>query len=115
MNMDVQLKCPKCGESTLEHQQYDFSQYQHLTPVQDITGRTDYAISMQYQCSCCKGKWKSTNGELYNQLQSHFQQAYPVDPRYTSFNRHLTLTKTCIMEKLMVTYGNGDQPGYFMS
>jgi hypothetical protein len=107
-NFKLRCPCSNCS-GKMTHERYDFCRYSHLTPVQDITGITSYAVSMRYKCSECKKVFKGNDGELYNQIPFHFRQGYPVDPRFTKKHIHLTTTTTRILEPLMVTHGNGDQ------
>ena len=51
----------------------------------------------------------ATDGRLFHQVPFHYRQGYPVDPRYaTPGEQQLNQTTTEVMEKVMVTYGNGD-------
>ena len=103
------LWCKKCGIGEFIKQQFDFVTHGFATPLCDISGVTSYAISMNYRCNHCGKTSKANDGELYHQIPFHLRQGYPVDSRYAIRNEmHLTLTSTRIMEKLLLTYSNGE-------
>ena len=106
-----QMNCP-CGNCNgkMSHDKYDFTRYGGVTPLQDISGITSYAISMWYDCNKCTRRYKANDGRLFFQVPFRYRQGYPVDPRFAiKYEHHLTLTTTRVLESLMLTYGNGDQ------
>jgi hypothetical protein len=47
---------------------------------------------------------------MFHQLPYHIRRVYHVDPKYAVNNEvHISLTTTRVIEKLMITHGNGDQ------
>ena len=105
---NLKLACP-CCDCAMISDLYDITRYGGITPVQDISGVTSYAISMWYTCSNCKESYKGNDGGLFNQISSHYRRAYPVAPRYAvGYDVHLTEPTTRVLKNLMLTYGNGD-------
>lgn len=78
----------------------------------DLDGNTLYAASMTYKynnkrCDC---KCKATEGRMYHQFPYHIREGYPVDPKYAVKEEvHLSLLTTRVMEKLIITHGNGKE------
>ncbi|CAJ1917928.1 unnamed protein product [Cylindrotheca closterium] len=115
----IQLICPECRKGELIHQKYDYKTSGFATPIIDISGVTSWACSMKYKCNNtarCDYRCKGNDGPLLAQLPAQFRNAYPVDPRYALSNkRHLSQTFTNVMDKLMITHGNGDQLAQLLS
>jgi hypothetical protein len=105
------LRCPFCTSGELIHQQYDFKHHGFATAMFDISGVTDWACTMNYQCNKCSGYCKGNDGRLLAMLPTQFQNAYPVDPRYAMVEKrtHIKKTFSNVMDKLMITHGNGEQ------
>jgi hypothetical protein len=105
------LRCPFCTSGELIHQQYDFKHHGFATAMFDISGVTDWACTMSYQCNKCSGHCKGNDGRLLAMLPTQFQNAYPVDPRYAMVEKrtHIKKTFSNVMDKLMITHGNGEQ------
>ena len=106
---DFQPRCFECG-GTLIHDQYDYKQHGYATPIFNVSGSTDYSVSMMYNCSLCKNRCKANDGRVLASIEVPFRNGYPVDPRYAVKKQtHLSKTFTSIMDKLFITHGNGDQ------
>ena len=108
----ILLKCPCCTTGELIHQKYDFRMSKGFaTALQGIEGETDWAVSMKYQCNECKEWVRANDGRLLATLPTQFRNAYPVDPRYavTNATRHLKKSCTNVMDKFLISHGNGNQ------
>ena len=105
------LKCFECDTGIMIHDAYDFRLSGFLTAIIDFD-RTDYAASMVYQCNNpnCNKRCKANDGRMLYQLPPHYRSGYPVDPKYAVNKQlHLSKTTTRLIEKLMITHGNGDR------
>ena len=106
----IEIKCPECEKGEMIHFRYDFRNHGFVTPIIDLSGNTDYAASMMYDCNNCPFSCKGNNGKLFNQFSYHLRTAYPVDARWASSNEvHMNETATRVIENLIVTNGSGDQ------
>lgn len=107
----IHLQCPTCTHGEMIHQQYDFKHHGFATALFDISGVTDWACSMTYKCNNCEFSCKGNDGRLLATLPAQFRNAYPVDPRYAIGGRrtHIKKTFSNVMDKLMITHGNGEQ------
>ena len=105
------LQCFHCNNGDLISQQYDYC-HGYLTPIFDLDGTTSYAASMTYKCNngYCGQTCKAADGRVFHQLPFHIWKGYPVDLKHAVKQEvHLSLSATRVMEKLMVTHGNGEQ------
>ena len=103
-----QPTCFECGE-TMVHDKYDFQSYGYASPIFDISGRTDYAVSAIYQCAC-GNRCKASDGRILIQVPIQYRRAFPVDPRYAvKQERYLSESFSRVMDKMFITHGNGDQ------
>ena len=101
--------CYKCGDEMIRDK-YDFKSHGYATPIFDITGVTDYAITPTYHCKNCQEKCKGNDGRMLMNVPVPFRNAYPVDPRYAiGVESHLNKSFTKVMDKLFITHGNGNQ------
>ena len=103
--------CPECNNGDLISTKYDYRSHGCLTPIIDLDGTTAYSVNMMYECNnpTCGKTCKTNDGRVYHQLPSHIRSCYPVECKYAVKNKiHLTKTVTRLMDKLMITHGNGD-------
>ena len=104
--------CYECGHKMI-HDEYDFQSHGYATPIYQVTGITDYAVSMYYNCSNqeCKCRCKANDGRILMTVPLEIRNGYPVDPRYATDNkeRHLAKSFSRVMDKLFITHGNGEQ------
>jgi hypothetical protein len=72
---------------------------------------------MKYKCNKCSKTLRGNDGRLLANLPAQLRSAYPVDARYAKAGatRHLKASFTNVMEKLMITHGNGEQLCTMMS
>ena len=106
------FKCPceDCNDGLMKRGFWDFATHGVLTPIQHVDGSTAYSINRQYKCNKCGFTCKANDGRLFHQLPSYYRRAYPVDPRYAvNYQIHLSKSASQLVEKLMLTYGNGEQ------
>jgi hypothetical protein len=105
------LRCPFCTSGELIHQQYDFKHHGFATAMFDISGVTDWACAMSYQCNKCSKYCKGNDGRLLAMLPTQFRNAYPVDPRYAMGEKrtHIKTSFSNVADKLFITHGNGEQ------
>ena len=104
-----QPTCFDCGD-TMIHDAYDFQTRGYATPIFDVSGTTDYVVSMQYGCPKCGNRCKSSDGRILMQVPLPKRSGFKVDPRYTvNKERYLSLSFTRMMDKMFITHGNGDQ------
>ena len=107
---DVVIHCPECKDGVMIHDRFDFKTGGVATPIVSLSGTTNYAISMKYQCKKCQCTSKANNGALYHQFPFQYRKSYPVDAAWAGSNTmHYDETTTRIIENLMPTNGNGNQ------
>ena len=104
-----QPTCFNCG-AIMIHDQYDFQTHGYVIPIFDITGKMDYACSMQYDCKRCDNRCKASDGRILMQVPVQYRNGFDVDPRYTvNKETYLSLSFSQVMDKIFITHGNGDQ------
>ena len=118
----IHLKCPCCPNQVdageLTHEKYDFRLLTGFaTALQGIEGETDSTVAMKYKCNKCSKTLRGNDGRLLANLPAQLRSAYHVDPRYAKevATHHLKASFTNVMEKLMITHGNGGQLCTIMS
>jgi hypothetical protein len=103
------LPCCFCDEGELVPERWDFLKNKKLTPVFDVSGRTEWVAAMRYKCKCCKKLVAANDGNLMRKLPYHVRACYPVDCRYARPGKfHLSLATSRLLEKLLVTDGSGE-------
>ena len=112
----IDLRCHKpsngiyniCNGNFIHQSSYDYKENDAVTIVLDPEGNTNYAVSMRYKCNRCKQVLKGNDGELFGHLPYHHRKGYDVDPKYATGQKHLTMSASNIMERVMVKDGSGD-------
>ena len=77
------LPCCFCDQGELVPERWDFLKNKKLTPVFDVSGRTEWVAAMRYKCKCCTKLVAANDGRLTRKLPYHVRQSYPVDCRYS--------------------------------
>ena len=93
----------------LIHDRYDLTKNGYMTPLFSSSGRTSWVISMRYCCNVCDKNVPANDGRLLHQLPHWMQNSYPVSPKYATTISKFQCTKdlTDLLERMMITYGNG--------
>ena len=98
--LGIEFKCSECKKGEVIRFRYDFRNHRFVTPIIELSGNTDYAASMMYDCNNCSFSCKENNGKLFNQFSYHFRSsAYPIDD-----------TRWASLNEVIVTNISGDQP-----
>ena len=112
----IDLKCTKkdCLRS-LVHNRFDLSKNGSMTPLLCCADRPGWVVSMRYCCNTCGHTVSAKDGELLCQLPHWMQASYPVRPQYATTKQfHLSNHASDLLERLMLTYGNGPMTAKYM-
>ena len=104
----IYMGCTKadcCGEYI--HDRFDITKNGQMTPLICVEGRPSWVVSMKYCCNLCGDSLYAHEGRLLNTLPKWMQASFPVLPKYATTNILLSRVTTDMLDRMMITYGNG--------